>query len=80
MHQLLTLEQTGAGATETALRAEGFGYRAKFIVGTVAQLLEKPGGGLAWLHALRAAPFNATVEALCTLPGIGPKVLLMRSD
>ncbi|KAL4458510.1 hypothetical protein ABPG75_013375 [Micractinium tetrahymenae] len=68
-----TLEQLAA-ATEEQLRAAGFGYRAKYITGSVAQLLAKPGGGAAWLQGLRSVPYEEASEALCTLPGIGPKV------
>lgn len=68
-----TLSQLSA-ATEEELRGLGFGYRAKFITGSVAALAEKPGGGEAWLQALRAAPRQEAVAALSTLPGIGPKV------
>jgi hypothetical protein len=68
-----TLDQL-ASATEAALRADGFGYRAKFIVGSVQQLLEKPGGGAAWLLGLREKPYVEAQEALCSLPGVGPKV------
>ena len=57
-------------------KAAVFGHlhRAKFITGSVAQLLGKPGGGAAWLQGLREAPYPEAVQALCTLPGIGPKV------
>lgn len=48
--------------------------RAKFITGSVAKLLERPEGGAAWLLGLREVPYPEAVEALCTLPGIGPKV------
>ena len=48
--------------------------RAKYITGSVAALLEKPGGGAAWLAALREAPYEEAAAALCALPGIGPKV------
>jgi endonuclease III len=48
--------------------------RAKFITGSVAQLLAKQGGGAAWLLGLRAVPYPEAAAALCTLPGIGPKV------
>jgi hypothetical protein len=47
-----TLQQLAA-ATEEDLRAAGFGYRAKFVTGSVAQLLAQPGGGEAWLLGLR---------------------------
>lgn len=68
-----TLEQLSA-ATEEALREDGFGYRAKYITGSVAQLLARPEGGTAWLRGLRVAPYAEATEALCALPGIGPKV------
>eukprot|EP00775_Hariotina_reticulata_P014646 gene14646-14794_t len=68
------LRQQLAAATEAALREDGFGYRAKFIVGSVQQLLEKPEGGAAWLLGLRQKPYLEAQEALCSLPGIGPKV------
>ncbi|KAI3435875.1 hypothetical protein D9Q98_001933 [Chlorella vulgaris] len=73
LHAFPTLEQLSA-VTEEQLRGDGFGYRAKYVTGSVAQLLDKPGGGVAWLMALRDVPFEDAVEALCTLHGIGPKV------
>lgn len=48
--------------------------RAKYITGTVAMLLQKQGGGGAWLHSLRGVPYPEAAAALCELPGIGPKV------
>ena len=48
--------------------------RAKFVTGSVALLRSKPGGGAAWLRTLRDVPYAEAAEALCTLPGIGPKV------
>lgn len=68
-----TLEQL-ARATEEELRDAGFGYRARYIVGAVQQLNEMPEGGKAWLLSLRNVPFDQACEALCTLPGVGPKV------
>ena len=69
-----TLEQL-TDASEEDLRATGFGYRARYVVQTVAQLRAQPGGGAAWLHGLRDVPYSEAAEALCTLPGVGPKVL-----
>ena len=66
-----TLDQLAA-ATEAELRAAGFGYRARFITGSVAAL--RAGGGDAWLRALRGRPTAEAVAALCALPGVGPKV------
>ena len=37
-------------------------------------LLVKPGGGQEWLLSLRGMPYREASEALCELPGIGPKV------
>ena len=71
-----TLDQLSQ-ATEEVLRAEGFGYRAKYIVGAVEALREKEregGGGEVWLRGLRSVPFDTACEELCTLPGVGPKV------
>ena len=43
------------------------------MTGSVALLRSKPGGGATWLQALRSVPYAEAAEALCTLPGIGPK-------
>ncbi|ABP00063.1 predicted protein, partial [Ostreococcus lucimarinus CCE9901] len=67
------------GATEEELRALGFGYRAKFIVGSAAALGEA-GDAVGsspdeFLRALRdETPYVDAHAALMTLPGIGPKV------
>lgn len=68
-----TLEQLSR-ATEDELREAGFGYRAKFIVGSVQNLQQKPEGGIEWLMKLRQASFDDCINELCTLPGVGPKV------
>ncbi|KAG9139191.1 hypothetical protein Leryth_018784 [Lithospermum erythrorhizon] len=60
--------------SEAELRGSGFGYRAKYIIGTVKALQSKPGGGVEWLASLRKASLEDAVVALCTLPGVGPKV------
>jgi N-glycosylase/DNA lyase len=48
--------------------------RAKYITGTVNALQAKPGGGNEWLLSLRKVELQEAVAALCTLPGVGPKV------
>ncbi|KAF5827694.1 hypothetical protein DUNSADRAFT_240 [Dunaliella salina] len=68
-----TLQQL-AGAKEADLRAAGFGYRARFIVDSAAELARKEGGGEAWLLGLRDKSYTEAVEALTSLPGVGPKV------
>lgn len=35
---------------------------------------EKPGGGEKWLASLRQMELGTVIDALCTLPGVGPKV------
>ncbi|CAH9085979.1 unnamed protein product [Cuscuta epithymum] len=60
--------------SEAELREAGFGYRAKYITGTVRELQSKPGGGYQWLASLRGRDLNEAVDDLCTLPGVGPKV------
>jgi N-glycosylase/DNA lyase len=49
-------------------------YRAKYIVGAVELLQQKADGGEHWLCSLRQQPLDEAVAALCSLPGIGPKV------
>ena len=44
-------------------------YRAKFIVGSVALLASKEGGGHAWLMGLRKVPYMEAVLELSALPG-----------
>ncbi|XP_057795710.1 N-glycosylase/DNA lyase OGG1 [Salvia miltiorrhiza] len=60
--------------SEAELREAGFGYRAKYIVGTIAALQSKPGGGLEWLASLRKLDLQGAVCGLSSLPGVGPKV------
>ena len=64
-------------ATEEELRALGFGYRAKFIVGSAETLAENPLGKSPdeYLASLRdEAPYVEAHAALMALPGVGPKV------
>lgn len=51
-----------------------FVFRAKYIVGTTEMLRQKVEGGEQWLLSLRKQSLEDAVLALCTLPGIGPKV------
>lgn len=48
--------------------------RAKYIIGTVRALQSKPCGGVQWLASLRSVELAEAVDALATLPGVGPKV------
>ncbi|KAL8141235.1 hypothetical protein V2J09_007256 [Rumex salicifolius] len=72
-HEFPSLEKL-ALLTEDELRKAGFGYRAKYIIGTVKALQSKPGGGEEWLYSLRLLDLQEVINALCTLPGVGPKV------
>ncbi|EFJ38342.1 hypothetical protein SELMODRAFT_75917 [Selaginella moellendorffii] len=71
--QFPSLEQLSF-LTEKQLRDAGFGYRAKYIVGAVETLRSKESGGDEWLKSLREGSLEQATAALCTLPGIGPKV------
>ncbi|XP_042515172.1 N-glycosylase/DNA lyase OGG1 isoform X1 [Macadamia integrifolia] len=72
-HEFPSLERLSL-VSEEELREAGFGYRAKYIVGTAKALQSKPGGGAEWLASLRELDLHETIEALSTLPGVGPKV------
>ncbi|KAM0841283.1 hypothetical protein ACQ4PT_059126 [Festuca glaucescens] len=72
-HRFPTIERL-AQVSEQELREAGFGYRAKYIVGTAKELIAKPGGGAKWLALLRDRELPQVIEGLCTLPGVGPKV------
>ena len=78
-HAFPSVAQVIERATEEELRALGFGYRAKFIVGAaetlarVARELETTPD--AYLHRLRdETPYLDAHAALLALPGVGPKV------
>eukprot|EP00466_Bigelowiella_natans_P016964 jgi/Bigna1/142508/aug1.70_g17216 len=59
-------------ATEEELRGMGFGYRAKYIVGTAA-MLDKLGGEEALIN-LRGQSRESAHKFLTQLPGVGEKV------
>lgn len=59
-----------AAAGETELRALGLGYRAAFL-SSVALIIA---AGELDLYALREAPYEAALEALLSLHGVGDKV------
>ena len=62
-------------ATEEQLRSMGFGYRAKFIAGSVAALSAASVSPDAYLASLRDEKTYAEAKAaLASLPGVGPKV------
>lgn len=48
--------------------------RSKYIIGTVNALQSKPCGGAEWLASLRLLDLQDAIDALSTLPGVGPKV------
>lgn len=48
--------------------------RAKYITGTVKALQLKHGGGAEWLMSLRKLDLEEVIDALSSLPGVGPKV------
>ncbi|KAL6215009.1 hypothetical protein ACLB2K_010306 [Fragaria x ananassa] len=72
-HEFPSLDRL-AMVSEQELREAGFGYRAKYLTGTVKALQSKPGGGEEWLLNLRKLELEEVIDALTTLPGVGPKV------
>ncbi|MEA5059541.1 MAG: DNA glycosylase [Candidatus Pelethousia sp.] len=58
-----------ARLSEADMRGIGAGYRAPFILGSARRVYE----GFD-LEALRNVPLKEARKALCTLPGVGPKV------
>ncbi|KAF3447016.1 hypothetical protein FNV43_RR12196 [Rhamnella rubrinervis] len=72
-HEFPTLERLSS-VSENEFREAGFGYRAKYITGTVKALQLKDGGGVEWLLSLRKLDLGQVINVLSTLPGVGPKV------
>ncbi|KAL0097275.1 DNA glycosylase [Phycomyces blakesleeanus] len=61
--------------TQDQLRELGFGYRARYIAQTAAQIAaEHPDQKEQWLHTLRNVSFDEAKTALMRYPGVGPKV------
>lgn len=60
---------------EIKLRKESFGYRAKFIQRSAAEIAEK--GGLEWFSKIQDMDYKSAHTELITLTGIGPKVSIM---
>lgn len=57
---------------ESNLRELGFGYRAKFIQKSAAQIQEW--GENQWFESLMKKPYKEAKLELIKLPGVGPKV------
>uniref|UniRef100_A0A0N5AKB4 DNA-(apurinic or apyrimidinic site) lyase n=1 Tax=Syphacia muris TaxID=451379 RepID=A0A0N5AKB4_9BILA len=57
---------------EIKLRANGFGYRSKYLQQAVRMIKEL--GGKKWLNSLALLPYETAKEKLEIIPGIGPKV------
>ncbi|CAK9168740.1 unnamed protein product [Ilex paraguariensis] len=72
-HEFPSLDRLSQ-VSEAELREAGFGYRAKYIIGTVRALQSKPMGGVEWLASLRELDLQKAIDGLSTLPGVGPKV------
>ncbi|XP_057502723.1 N-glycosylase/DNA lyase OGG1-like [Actinidia eriantha] len=72
-HEFPSLDRLSQ-VSEGELREAGFRYRAKYIIGTIDALQSKPGEGAEWLASLRKSDLQEAIDALSTLPGVGPKV------
>ncbi|XP_059114334.1 N-glycosylase/DNA lyase isoform X3 [Peromyscus eremicus] len=71
-HGFPSLQALAGPEVEAHLRKLGLGYRARYVCASAKAILEEQGGP-AWLQQLRAAPYEDTHKALCTLPGVGTK-------
>jgi len=60
-----------ANASESELRALGFGYRARTLIEAARALAER---GEGWLTSLRELPYEQAKRELCQLPGVGAKI------
>ncbi|XP_041971960.1 N-glycosylase/DNA lyase isoform X2 [Aricia agestis] len=66
------VEKLAPEEVDKALRNLGFGYRAKFIQKSAAQILEW--GGEKWFETLKEMKYKDAKQELIKLCGIGPKV------
>ncbi|XP_034393844.1 N-glycosylase/DNA lyase isoform X2 [Cyclopterus lumpus] len=71
-HDFPSLAALAGDGVEARLRDLGFGYRARFLQRSAAQILEAHGPR--WLEGLRGVPYLVARDALRTLPGVGTKV------
>lgn len=66
------LGKLASDGVEENLRNLGFGYRAKYIQKSAAEIIEK--GGLKWFQNLVEMSYENAHKELTSLTGIGPKV------
>ncbi|CAH2052398.1 unnamed protein product, partial [Iphiclides podalirius] len=66
------VEMLAIPQVESKLRDLGFGYRAKFIQKSAAQIVEW--GGITWFDSLQEMKYKDARQELMKLCGIGPKV------
>lgn len=66
------IESLTQKGVEEKLKANGFGYRAKYIHKSAQTIMEN--GGNVWLEKLKTMPYFEAKQNLMTLPGIGAKV------
>ncbi|XP_060806599.1 N-glycosylase/DNA lyase [Amyelois transitella] len=67
-----TVDKLAQPEVESKLRELGFGYRAKFIQKSAAQIVEL--GGAKWFQTLQDMKYKDARSELMKLHGIGPKV------
>ncbi|XP_075956480.1 N-glycosylase/DNA lyase [Anarhichas minor] len=66
------LSALAGNGVEARLRDLGFGYRARYLQQSAAQILDTH--DLQWLDGLRSTSYLLARDALRTLPGVGTKV------
>eukprot|EP01134_Creolimax_fragrantissima_P007382 CFRG7382T1 len=77
MYAFPTITVLSSPNVDGELRELGFGYRAKFVQGTAAKLINEHHTherALEWLLSLRDKDYDEVSLAVQKLPGVGPKV------
>ncbi|XP_037038372.1 N-glycosylase/DNA lyase [Bradysia coprophila] len=71
-HSFPDAQRLSSPEVEGQLRSASFGYRAKFIQKSAAEVVAN--GNLEWFHQLQELDYKAAHQELTKLTGIGPKV------
>lgn len=67
-----TISELNVPGVEEKLRANGFGYRAKYISKSIEMIVKN--GGTRWLEELKTMKYEDAKKNLMMLTGIGAKV------
>lgn len=71
------VESLAGPDVENTLKANGFGYRAKYISKSAQMIIEN--GGQKWINELKTLSYEDAKKRLMSLTGIGAKVNIFNS-